>query len=246
MVSLPAKVFGITLAWISLLLCTWIWSSDFSQHSGHRSMPVQTGSLHTANRTSREIIVRVKNGSYDTSPFGKSRLVPPFFRYKEEFQVAPKYRLSSCLIEKVMTTITEAIFCYITNTTEFMANQRTISTEVYAKRFCADQNAVLWYDLLQDVVEESRIQYSVVRDPIDRFLSGFVDKCIKYGYCNFTDHFDEYIIVRYRKGPHGVSQVADELDSIFLRAGIPYDIRKEIHEQLLSELYLNILGCTSF
>ncbi|RCN32585.1 hypothetical protein ANCCAN_21610 [Ancylostoma caninum] len=80
-----------------------------------------------------------------------------------------------------MTTITEAIFCYITNTTECSANHRTISTEVYAKRFCADQNAVLWYDLLQDVMGESRIQYSVVRDPIDRFLSGFVDKCIKYG-----------------------------------------------------------------
>ncbi|KAL6741696.1 hypothetical protein Aduo_014925 [Ancylostoma duodenale] len=256
MMSLAAKVFAISLTWILMLLCVWIWSNDFSRNSAHRSMSVQTGSLHTANRTSKEVIRQVKNGTYDTSHFEKKRLIPPFFRYKEEFQVAPKYRLSS-------------------------SNRRTISTEVYAKRFCADQNAVLWFDMLQDVMGESRIQYSVVRDPIDRFLSGFVDKCInevgkekmrcfgcngdmscfvpklynvmlvwqytkstKYQYelahfapqtwyCNFKDHFDDYIIVRYKKGSYGVSQVADELDSIFSRAGVPYDIRKEIHKQLL-------------
>ncbi|KAL6741697.1 hypothetical protein Aduo_014926 [Ancylostoma duodenale] len=111
-----------------------------------------------------EVIKQVKSRSYDTSPFEKSTLIPPFFGYKEEYQVAPKYHLSSCIIEKVMSTITEAIFCYITNTTEFTANHRSISTEVY---------------------------YSVVRDPIDRFLSGFVDKCIKYKLFSYLLHMEK-------------------------------------------------------
>ncbi|EYC26384.1 hypothetical protein Y032_0010g1125 [Ancylostoma ceylanicum] len=228
-----------------------------------------------------ELIRRIKNGSYNTAPFEKSRLIPPFFRYKETFQVAPKYHLSSCIIEKVMSTITDAIFCYITNTSEFTANNRTISTEVYAQRFCVDRNVVLGFDSLQNVLGDSRVQYSIVRDPIDRFLSGFVDKCInEYGkektrcfgcngdmrcfisrlynlmitrqrenstkyqyelahfspqtwYCNFKDHFDDYVIIRYKKGSHGVSKLADEIDSIFSRAHIPYHIRREIRDQLL-------------
>ncbi|EPB69505.1 hypothetical protein ANCCEY_11411 [Ancylostoma ceylanicum] len=153
-------------------------------------------------------------------------------------QVAPKYHLSSCIIEKVMSTITDAIFCYITNTSEFTANNRTISTEVYAQRFCVDRNVVLGFDSLQNVLGDSRVQYSIVRDPIDRFLSGFVDKCIKY--CNFKDHFDDYVIIRYKKGSHGVSKLADEIDSIFSRAHIPYHIRREIRDQLLGEQHINI------
>ncbi|KAK6756195.1 hypothetical protein RB195_014535 [Necator americanus] len=76
-----------------------------------------------------------------------------------------------------MTTITAAIFCYLTNTSEFLLNNRTISTEEYYRRFCLDQNDMT-YDEVHNTLGSSRVEYAVVRDPVERFLSGFVDKCI--------------------------------------------------------------------
>ncbi|KHJ96998.1 hypothetical protein OESDEN_03031 [Oesophagostomum dentatum] len=80
------------------------------------------------------VIERITANQYDTAPFNRSGLIPPFFRYRELFLVVPKYYLSFCMIEKVMTTISNAIFCFITNTSEFRANNRRISTETYAIR----------------------------------------------------------------------------------------------------------------
>ncbi|WKY07515.1 hypothetical protein Q1695_007183 [Nippostrongylus brasiliensis] len=46
-----------------------------------------------------------------------------------------------------------------------------------ADRFCSDQNHADWPKALQ-LVSAPRTQYVLVRNPIDRFLSGFVNKCI--------------------------------------------------------------------
>ncbi|WKY08130.1 hypothetical protein Q1695_007545 [Nippostrongylus brasiliensis] len=110
---------------------------------------------------------------------------------------------------------------------------------------------------------------------MDRFLSGFADKCLKSlrldsnvcylcrgdmscllsrlsayllkaqqsrhfdnnilhfapqtWYCDF---FDKYEIIKYRKGPEGSVYMADQLDSIFQRVGIPKAIREKIHSEV--------------
>ncbi|RCN38037.1 hypothetical protein ANCCAN_16068 [Ancylostoma caninum] len=123
---------------------------------------------------------RVKIGNHDPAPFNRTNLIVPFFRYQEGFVVAPSYHLSSCKIEKVMTTIADAIFCYLTNRTEFLANNRTISTEQFHTRFCLDQNMHVGYEKLHNSFGEPRLEYDVVRHRIESFLSGFIDKCIKW------------------------------------------------------------------
>ncbi|KAK5965004.1 hypothetical protein GCK32_008257, partial [Trichostrongylus colubriformis] len=93
--------------------------------------------------------------------------------------VAPDYHLSFCRIEKVMTTIFDGIFCYINNKTEFEASNRKISTELYQTRFCGNGNVYPNLTGVDEAIGTRRTEFVVVRHPIDRFLSGFADKCIR-------------------------------------------------------------------
>ncbi|EYC26386.1 hypothetical protein Y032_0010g1126 [Ancylostoma ceylanicum] len=140
--------------------------------------PIDSMDNNNLDPHGEDVVERIKTGKYDTAPFNRTHLIPPFYQYREAFVVAPTYHLSSCKIEKVMTTITDAIFCYLTNTTEFLADNRTISTEEYHIRFCLDQNMHVDYEKLHSILGDSAIEYAVVRHPIERFLSGFIDKCI--------------------------------------------------------------------
>ncbi|KAK6037834.1 hypothetical protein COOONC_24661 [Cooperia oncophora] len=86
--------------------------------------------------------------------------------------------MATCEIEKNMITIRRAIFCYLTNTTDFIAQNRSISTEFWDNRLCDDS---LIYDSISSVERAfgtNLTLFTVIRHPIDRFLSGYVDKCM--------------------------------------------------------------------
>ncbi|RCN50709.1 hypothetical protein ANCCAN_03322 [Ancylostoma caninum] len=65
-----------------------------------------------------------------------------------------------------MSTIRDGIFCYLKDPVEFVSHNRRISTENYVNR-CS-------YETERSA---RRVKFAVVRDPIDRFLSGYADKC---------------------------------------------------------------------
>ncbi|EPB69508.1 hypothetical protein ANCCEY_11414 [Ancylostoma ceylanicum] len=219
---------------VACAVCLYYW------HSG-------TGTIQT--------VEQIKNGTYDTGPFNRSDLIAPFIRYRETFQVAPAYNLSSCQIEKVMTTISNAVFCYITNASEFVANSRRISTEKYSTRLCLNQNFYENFTAVQELLGTSKTEYTIVRDPVSRFLSGFVNKCIgpssvrdvrdiriyplrviepKDG-LNGREHLYNYKILRYKEGKHGIPKLSHELDAIYKAAHVPEEIRQEIHKELCCE-----------
>ncbi|WKY03219.1 hypothetical protein Q1695_004733 [Nippostrongylus brasiliensis] len=171
-----------------------------------------------SHRRKLEIYHQIKNGTYDTAPFEKSSLMPPFYSFSEKFLISPRYKISQCLIEKVISTITEAIFCYIDNPVEFEANNRTISTESYEIRFCEERHQRSSALAARDAVGRDRIEFALVRDPIDRFLSGFVDKCINHVNhhwkrcysCGrdldcFISHLTIDLLKAYSHGPPGVT-----------------------------------------
>ncbi|VDL80108.1 unnamed protein product [Nippostrongylus brasiliensis] len=188
-----------------------------------------------SHRRKLEIYHQIKNGTYDTAPFEKSSLMPPFYSFSEKFLISPRYKISQCLIEKVISTITEAIFCYIDNPVEFEANNRTISTESYEIRFCEERHQRSSALAARDAVGRDRIEFALVRDPIDRFLSGFVDKCIKY--CNFGNNYPDYFILKYEHGAEGVAQVAEKFREIFKKAQLPEHMRQKIYDEMMSHNY---------
>ncbi|EYB98396.1 hypothetical protein Y032_0131g1599 [Ancylostoma ceylanicum] len=110
---------------------------------------------------------------------GNSTVLPPFIRFREDFLVNPDYHLATCQIEKVMTTVREGIFRYLTDPRNFSIYNRTISKEHWKNRFCSGMDYVRtnMTAVLNDIGEEP-VLFAVVREPIERFLSGFLDKCI--------------------------------------------------------------------
>ncbi|CAJ0583585.1 unnamed protein product, partial [Mesorhabditis spiculigera] len=84
-----------------------------------------------------------------------------------------------------------ALMCYLYNETKFKEAGRQILKECHDVRFCAAKNE---YGSIKHIRRKFNLQpddWSLImisRDPVDRFLSGFVDKCIRKpkgdGYCN--------------------------------------------------------------
>ncbi|KAI6180105.1 hypothetical protein M3Y98_00683500 [Aphelenchoides besseyi] len=107
-----------------------------------------------------------------------------------------KYKVVACLIQKSMSTLLQSTMCFLRNEEAFLRANRSINSESYSKRFCMWQNErnLQWNGL--EVLNGTGVRLtdewtflSIVRDPIDRFISAFVDKCIRRPrvpseYCN--------------------------------------------------------------
>ncbi|KAI6179753.1 hypothetical protein M3Y98_00644500 [Aphelenchoides besseyi] len=114
----------------------------------------------------------------------EDRCLPKFLNLETRMRVASRYKLSACLIQKSLSTVISAVMCYLTNETAFENAGRTFRTEYAKDQFCKktsevnDVNKSLQLEAENSVAKNWTL-FAVVRDPIDRFLSGYVDKCIR-------------------------------------------------------------------
>ncbi|KAI6182317.1 hypothetical protein M3Y97_00367000 [Aphelenchoides bicaudatus] len=102
--------------------------------------------------------------------------------------------MNICVIEKNLSTILTAIACYFHNPNAFRNASRNVNKEVFNKRFCKNKNEALSFmgRIKRGLrVANEWIHISASRDPIERFISGFVDKCMteriyrkRLGTCN--------------------------------------------------------------
>ncbi|KAI6182723.1 hypothetical protein M3Y97_00411500 [Aphelenchoides bicaudatus] len=130
-----------------------------------------------------------------------SRCSPPFMRLESRIRTAPKYNLAACIIHKSMSTVLQAILCFLYDEKSFHDAGRVFSRELAKNRFCYNKNefkevynarkaiSMARRNKSIDIVTEAKpLLLAIIRNPIDRFLSGFIDKCIrkpsKTGYCN--------------------------------------------------------------
>lgn len=106
-----------------------------------------------------------------------SAIIPPYQHLRNIFLVAPNYRLATCQIEKNMATIRASIFCYLTNTKDVLKKNLTITKMFWDNTVC-DYTYVRRNisDTISSVGQNMTL-FTVLRHPIDRFLSGYVDKC---------------------------------------------------------------------
>ncbi|VDO65751.1 unnamed protein product [Heligmosomoides polygyrus] len=94
-------------------------------------------------------------------------------------QALPEYGLATCQIEKSMTTMRDAIFCYLADPKLFLQRKRTLQSEFWSTRFCGWENYYTNISRLEAEKHRSFVKFAIIRDPVDRFLSGFVDKCLQ-------------------------------------------------------------------
>uniref|UniRef100_A0AC34QTT6 Uncharacterized protein n=1 Tax=Panagrolaimus sp. JU765 TaxID=591449 RepID=A0AC34QTT6_9BILA len=140
----------------------------------------------------------------------KRRCSTKFLNLEAILRAAPKYKTLSCLIQKNMSTILEAIMCFLFDEKKFREAKRVLARENRDIRFCPYKNkfssmmAAQRSLNLSDDETNNWIYLAIVRDPIDRFLSGYVDKCIrkpyKVGYCNGCDgNMTCFILTEYER-----------------------------------------------
>ncbi|RCN27846.1 hypothetical protein ANCCAN_26417 [Ancylostoma caninum] len=61
---------------------------------------------------------------------GNASCVQPFARIRPLIVAAPKYHMMSCIIQKSMSTVMSAIFCYLSREKEFISAGRNILREL--------------------------------------------------------------------------------------------------------------------
>ncbi|EYB90096.1 hypothetical protein Y032_0223g2653 [Ancylostoma ceylanicum] len=110
----------------------------------------------------------------------KSNLLPPLFRFREIFLISPKYNLATCQIEKVMSTFRSGMFCYLNRKRQFEKEGRNISTEHWSNTLCDDErDERKTFDETIKSLRRNFLMFTVIREPLDRFLSGYTNKCVR-------------------------------------------------------------------
>ncbi|CAJ0596039.1 unnamed protein product [Cylicocyclus nassatus] len=105
--------------------------------------------------------------------------IPPIYPYVQNYRVSPKYHLLACTIEKNFSTMLTAILCYLYDENRFIQKGRNISTDTYRRRSCAKLNEYKSLKAVHSALNVSKwSMIAVVRNPLNRFVSGFANKCL--------------------------------------------------------------------
>ncbi|CAJ0941411.1 unnamed protein product, partial [Mesorhabditis belari] len=104
-----------------------------------------------------------------------SPCLPPLVNKTSTWVVSHGNKLAFCKIEKVMSTFMTATLCYLNRSKEFLAKGRNIHTDTWFIRFCGGEIEI---EGRYNVLPVNYSLAAVIRHPITRFLSGFMDKCV--------------------------------------------------------------------
>ncbi|EFP02891.1 hypothetical protein CRE_28310 [Caenorhabditis remanei] len=98
------------------------------------------------------------------------------------FQVAADNKLISCGIPKSMSQLTINIMCLLYDEDSFSAESNSLNDTWVTKRECLQENEFRnpTSQLLND---NETVRFAFIRDPIQRFVSLYLDKCIHTKFC---------------------------------------------------------------
>ncbi|KAI6239882.1 hypothetical protein M3Y99_00520600 [Aphelenchoides fujianensis] len=120
-------------------------------------------------------------------------------------RTAPNLRLGACVIQKCLSTVVSSLLCFLRNETAFRAAGRSFGSEYAADQFCPKaEEAASVAEAKESNKSGEWTFFVVVRDPIDRFLSGYVDKCIRnptrFRFCNGCKaNFTCFVLSEFRR-----------------------------------------------
>ncbi|GMT28843.1 hypothetical protein PFISCL1PPCAC_20140, partial [Pristionchus fissidentatus] len=106
----------------------------------------------------------------------------PFVPFKQRYRFTRRYNLIGCAIEKNFSTLLTAILCFLHDEKKFVSRERILVKEEFHHRFCGPRNEASTLEQSFKRIggrNESTTLFAITRDPVDRFISGFVDKCLK-------------------------------------------------------------------
>ncbi|CAJ0573998.1 unnamed protein product, partial [Mesorhabditis spiculigera] len=107
----------------------------------------------------------------------------PFVHLTPHFLTTKKKKIAVCRIAKSMSTTLAATVCYLDCDKEFIAHNRSIHTEIWDVRFCGPRIEIADSPVSANSSENINDwnMLAIIRHPLERFMSGFIDKCIMKG-----------------------------------------------------------------
>lgn len=112
--------------------------------------------------------------------------IPPYKNVLSRFRVNKKYKMNFCTITKNFSTILRGILCYLDHPGFSKKYKTPISNTKWTYKYCDDYN----FEDKTNGIAKNYTEGSIgklmktytnivfVREPIERFISGFVDKCL--------------------------------------------------------------------
>uniref|UniRef100_A0A0N4Z8M8 Sulfotransfer_1 domain-containing protein n=1 Tax=Parastrongyloides trichosuri TaxID=131310 RepID=A0A0N4Z8M8_PARTI len=112
--------------------------------------------------------------------------IPAYRNVLSRFRVNKKYKINFCTITKNFSTMIRGILCYIDHPGYAKKYKTPISNTKWTYKYCDDYN----YEETTVGIAQNYTQGSIgklmktytnivfVREPLERFISGFVDKCL--------------------------------------------------------------------
>uniref|UniRef100_A0A0N5B468 Sulfotransfer_1 domain-containing protein n=1 Tax=Strongyloides papillosus TaxID=174720 RepID=A0A0N5B468_STREA len=108
---------------------------------------------------------------------------------REKYFVAPKYKLASCAVHKSFSTMLTSILCYLDMENIFLKKFDHLADFTFHFKTCVNKknNCLRSFgDLIKIHGKGNKVNFlktwkviMVVRNPIERFISGFVQLCYK-------------------------------------------------------------------
>uniref|UniRef100_A0A0N5BJB9 Sulfotransfer_1 domain-containing protein n=1 Tax=Strongyloides papillosus TaxID=174720 RepID=A0A0N5BJB9_STREA len=103
-----------------------------------------------------------------------------------EYVIADKYKINTCITGKTFSSMQLGIFCYLYNQKRFLSSYLTKIDKAGDRRLCGKENRYKYMNgVIKDYANDNSTKYFnewrnilVVRDPISRFISGFVQLCV--------------------------------------------------------------------
>uniref|UniRef100_A0A0N5A163 Uncharacterized protein n=1 Tax=Parastrongyloides trichosuri TaxID=131310 RepID=A0A0N5A163_PARTI len=105
--------------------------------------------------------------------------VKKFIHLETRIRSSPKYNIAACLIQKNMSTVLQAIMCFLYDEVRFLSNERSLTRESNNIRLCRKNNE---FNNVDKAIKNSNNSWTLLafsRHPTDRFLSNFIDRCIR-------------------------------------------------------------------
>ncbi|CAJ0935903.1 unnamed protein product, partial [Mesorhabditis belari] len=108
-------------------------------------------------------------------------LLKPFYNFETRHMLAPKYGISTCVIYKNFSTVFTSIICYLFDAIAYKKEVPDMMKDTYFNRRCQLHNEVHGFGIKKEFKSERGNRwrnYVILREPEERFVSAFVDKCI--------------------------------------------------------------------